>query len=86
MKLLKEKLMGGGGIVASLGGIGVVIAEVGLCACFWAPLFSLAGLLAITVSFLSDNRFYLLIIGALLLILGLIFHKRKKVCKVHRKK
>lgn len=86
MKLLKQKIVAFFGAISTfLGGIGIAIAELGLCACVLAPIFSLAGLISLVMVFLSENKTYFLIIGIGLLLISFIFYKRKKVCKIHKK-
>lgn len=86
MKIIKEKIISIiGAVSASLGSIGIVIAEFGLCACVLAPILSLAGMTSIVMGFLSQNRVYFLMIGIVLLLISFIFYKRKKVCKIHKK-
>ncbi len=86
MKSIKKKIIViTGGVSTLLGSIGTAIAAFGLCACVLAPLLSLVGILAIVMAFLSDNRILFLIIGILLLIISLIFYKKKNKCKRHRK-
>ncbi|MBU1204282.1 MAG: hypothetical protein KJ968_01115 [Nanoarchaeota archaeon] len=75
-----------GAISTLLGSIGAVISGLGLCACVWAPLFSLAGLASLTVGFLSNNKIFFLITGIILLLISLILHKTKKAFKIHHKK
>jgi hypothetical protein len=75
-----------GGISTSLGGLGIIIAEIGLCPCVLVPIISFAGFLSITLGFLLSNKFVFLIIGILLLTVSYIFHHKKKTCHVHVKK
>lgn len=87
MKAIKEKIITiSGAVSAFLGGIGIVIAEFGLCACVLAPILSLAGMVSIVMGFLSQNKVYFLMIGIMLLSISFIFYKRKKSCRVHGKK
>lgn len=86
MKSVKTKILAIFGTISTfLGGIGIAIAELGLCACVLAPIFSLAGIISISMSFLSENKMNFLIIGAVLLLISFIFYKRKRLCPVHRK-
>ncbi|MBU3941388.1 MAG: hypothetical protein KKF74_00580 [Nanoarchaeota archaeon] len=82
----KQKILVLTGAVSTLlGSIGAAISWLGLCACVWAPLFSLAGLASLTIGFLSNNKLFFLITGIILLLISLIFHKIKKTCKIHHK-
>ena len=75
---MKQKLLAFfGAISTGLGAIGVAIAEIGLCGCVLAPVFSLLGVLSIAGWYLSQNKIYFLIIGVLLLIVAFVFFKRK---------
>ena len=86
MKIIKAKITAIiGAISAFLGSVGIVIAELGLCACILAPIFSLAGVIAIVMWFLSQNKAYFLVIGVVFLLVSFVFYKRKEVCKRHGK-
>jgi hypothetical protein len=75
-----------GGISTSLGGLGIIIAELGLCPCVLVPLISFAGFISIALSVLLKNKYFFLILGISLLIISYIFHHKKKTCRVHVKK
>jgi len=86
MKIIKEKIIAiFGAVSASLGAIGAAIVGFGLCACVWAPLFSVAGIFSIVMGVLSNNKIYLLVIGFVLLLISFILYRKKKTCKKHRK-
>ncbi len=83
----KQKILVLTGAVSTLlGGIGAAISGLGLCACVWAPLFSLAGLVSLIVGLLSNNKIFFLTTGIILLLISLMLHKKKKACKIHHKK
>lgn len=83
----KKKIIGATGISSlSLGGLGAIIAQFGLCPCVLASVFSFAGIIAVIFSFLSNNKFLFLAIGLILVSLSLVMQKRKKTCKIHKKK
>ena len=85
MKALKEKTIAISGAISTfIGGIGIAIAELGLCACVLAPILSLAGVISLAMGFLSQNRLYFLTGGIVLLLVSYLFYKRKKTCKIHK--
>ena len=83
-KKTKQKLIAAGTISAVLGTIGVLIESLGLCACFWAPVLSLAGITSIIAGFLSKTKIIFMAIGIILLVTGIFFYKRKKSCRIHK--
>lgn len=75
-----------GAITTSLGGVGVAIAEFGLCICTMGPLLSLAGVITIIFSFLAEHKIYFIVTGVIMMIAGIVLHIQKKTCKTHTKK
>jgi len=74
-----------GAVSAILGSAGAVITSFGLCACILAPAFSLLGITAIVMSFLSKNGTYFLAIGVAFLAGSFILYEKKQTCDVHKK-
>ncbi len=74
-----------GAISTALGGIGAAIAATGFCACNLTVLLSFAGMISLVAGFFSTYKLTFLAIGVFLLVLSLIFFKRSKICKIHKK-
>lgn len=68
-----------GAASSALGSMGAFACGAG--ACGLAPVISLAGVGAISISFLSEYQIFFLASGFALIILSVCIHKNEKVCR-----
>ncbi|MBD3304484.1 hypothetical protein GF343_05030 [Candidatus Woesearchaeota archaeon] len=77
---MKERILALiGATAATLGSIGAF--SCGLGACSLAPVVSLAGIGAVSISFLSRFKAFFLVTGISLIILSICIRKNEKVCR-----
>ncbi|MBU0535418.1 MAG: hypothetical protein KKE20_00500 [Nanoarchaeota archaeon] len=84
---IKERLAGFAGLISTgLGGIGAILAEIGLCGCVLTPILSVLGAVSVVMGFVTEHKIALAITGTSLLMLSIVSHRSKINCKVHRKR
>lgn len=81
----RKTLLATGGTSVTLGGVGAVLAALGLCPCVAVFTLSIGGMLAFLTGFLVANARYMIAVGIIMLFIGFYVGKKKE-CKVHKKK